>query len=190
MEQSNKFTEREIEVIFNGDAEMPFRVLQITDKIDSFILRMKSENVSTDNIVENDTLQHLIERMRVTMEDAGGVGIAAAQVGVLKNVFLFMRVDNPERPIFAAINPQITATADELVCFEHDGCLSIPNISENTLRYPWIEVSYWDENGNFIEERLEGYSRTGNFVGVIFQHEYDHLQGTLFIDKICEEIEE
>jgi peptide deformylase len=49
-----------------------------------------------------------------------------------------------------------------------------------------VEVAYYDENGTPVREKLEGYRRAGNFSAVIFQHEYDHLQGTLFTDKLCE----
>jgi N-formylmethionyl-tRNA deformylase len=183
------FTERELEIIHNGDGNTPFRVLQVTDRIDSLVLRMPSADVDTDSIVNDESLQRLIQRLIVTMNHAGGVGIAAPQAGVLKNVFVFTRVDLPDKVIQIAINPKIVAFPEETVCFERDGCLSIPDIQANSLRLPWVEVEYWDEKGNFHREHLEGYSRTDNFSAVIFQHEYDHLQGVLFTDKICPAIE-
>ncbi|MDR2834734.1 MAG: peptide deformylase, partial [Bacteroidales bacterium] len=67
-----------------------------------------------------------------------------------------------------------------------DGCLSIPDFSGNSQRYPWVEVEYLNQNGEKITEKLTGYSRLTSFTAVIFQHEYDHLRGTLFIDKLCE----
>lgn len=178
------FTEREIEIIRNGDIETRFRVLLTTDAIDSFVLRMKSSDVNIDSITTDEDLQLLIKRLIVTMKEAGGVGIAAPQVGVLKNIFIFMRIDKPGFPIQVAINPRIVNHPNETVCFEGDGCLSIPNISANSIRYPWIEVEYWDENGDFHKEKLMGYSREYDFTSIIFQHEFDHLNGVLFTDKI------
>lgn len=178
------FTEREIEIIRNGDIETRFRVLLTTDAIDSFVLRMKSSDENIDSITTDEDLQLLIKRLIVTMKEAGGVGIAAPQVGVLKNIFIFMRIDKPGFPIQVAINPRIVNHPNETVCFEGDGCLSIPNISANSIRYPWVEVEYWDENGDFHKEKLMGYSREYDFTSIIFQHEFDHLNGVLFTDKI------
>jgi len=178
-----QFTQEEIDIIRNGDPEDPFRVLLTTNEHDLAILRSKSKDI--DTIKDNEDLLLLVQRLLATMEVEQGVGIAAPQVGVLKNVFLFVRTDEENYPIDVAINPRIINHAEELVCFERDGCLSVPDSSADTKRYPWIEVEFINLNGEIVRERLEGYSRTGNFVGVIFQHEYDHLQGTLFIDKIC-----
>jgi peptide deformylase len=179
------FTEREKEIIRNGDKDTSFRVLLTTDAIDAFTLRMQSSDINANSIATDEDLQLLIQRLAITMNGAGGVGIAAPQVGVLKKIFLFIRIDKPDYPIQVAINPRIVNHPTETVCFEGDGCLSIPNISANSIRFPWIEIEYWDEKGNFHKERLEGYSRTEDFTAVIFQHELDHLNGILFTDKIC-----
>ncbi|SFL18056.1 peptide deformylase [Porphyromonadaceae bacterium KH3CP3RA] len=183
------FTEREREIIHNGDGETPFRVLQVTDPVDSLVLRMKSMDVDPDSIVNDESLQLLIRRLIVTMHVSGGVGIAAPQVGVLKNIFLFTRLDLPDEPLHVVINPKIVNFPKDTVCFERDGCLSIPDIRANTLRLPWVDVEYWDEKGDFHRGHLEGYSRDDSFTAVIFQHEYDHLRGILFTDKICPETE-
>ena len=179
------FTEREKEIIRNGDIDTSFRVLLTTDAIDSFTLRMQSTDINTDSITTDEDLQLLIQRLSITMNEAGGVGIAAPQVGVLKNLFLFIRIDKPDFPIQVAINPRIVNHPKETICFEGDGCLSIPNISANSIRFPWVEVEYWDEKGNFHTEKLIGYSRDEDFTSIIFQHEFDHLNGILFTDKIC-----
>ena len=179
------FTEREKEIIRNGDKDTSFRVLLTTDAIDAFTLRMQSSDINANSIATDEDLQLLIQRLAITMNGAGGVGIAAPQVGVLKKIFLFIRIDKPDYPIQVAINPRIVNHPTETVCFEGDGCLSIPNISANSIRFPWIEIEYWDEKGNFHKERLEGYSRTEDFTAVICQHELDHLNGIPFTDKIC-----
>lgn len=179
------FTERELEIIYNGDKETPFRVLQVTDPVDSLILRMQSADIDTCSIVDDESLQLLIHRLIVTMDASGGVGIAAAQVGVLKNLFVFIRLDLPDTPVQVVINPTIVDFPDQTVCFERDGCLSIPDMRGNSLRFPWVGVEYWDGEACFHRERLEGHSRSDQFTAVIFQHEYDHLQGVLFTDKLC-----
>ena len=177
-------TKKEKELIYSVSDNISSRVLLTTNEEDSLFLRKKCRNIKP--IKNNPDLQCLIKLLRTTLEAENGVGIAAPQIGIARNVFLFMRIDKPERPVEAVINPKITAYSDEMACFEHDGCLSIPDISGNSLRHKWIEVEYYDENGTKIKEHLEGHSRFDNFAGIIFQHEYDHLQGVLFIDKLCE----
>lgn len=183
-----QFTQYEKDLINGGTSETPFRVLKITDQQDSTFLRQKCSDIEdTDNA---GNLKLLINRLKATMASESGVGIAAPQVGIARNVFLFTRIDQPNYPVTVAINPKIVKYPKETICFERDGCLSIPGISGNSIRYPWVEVEYTDENGSLVKERLEGYSRTGNFTAIIFQHEFDHLQGILFIDKLCLEDKE
>lgn len=181
----NPFTERELEIIFCGEESEPFRILLTTDKVDSAILRMQSTDFTPANsIANNDSLQYFLSRLHATLNDAGGVGIAAPQVGILKNIFLFQRIDKPGQPVQVAINPKIVDHSYETICFVRDGCLSIPDISGNSVRYPWIIVEYFDEKGVLHNERLEGTSRFNDFTSIIFQHEFDHLKGILFTDKI------
>lgn len=183
-----QFTQDEKDLINSGTTETPFRVLKVTDQQDSIFLRQKCSDI--ENINESEDLQLLIDRLKSTMAAESGVGIAAPQVGIARNVFLFTRIDKANYPVIVAINPKIVNHPEETICFERDGCLSIPGISGNSIRYPWVDVEYTDENGNPVQERLEGYSRESDFTGIIFQHEFDHLQGVLFIDKLCPEINE
>ena len=182
-----KMTNNEIKLINNGTVDEPFRVLLITSKADSLFLRSKSVNVDNPSqIAQDKDLQLFIDRLELTMAVEVGVGIAAPQVGLGRNIFLFMRMDKPERNVEVAINPKITKYSEETVCFQGDGCLSIPEISGNTLRHTWIDVEYYNRQGQLVRERLSGSSRRENFTGVIFQHEFDHLQGILFTDRLCE----
>ncbi|MCL2028302.1 MAG: peptide deformylase [Bacteroidales bacterium] len=176
-------TKAERELIYNAETDTPFRVLQTTNREDSLFLRTESKDIK--RIKNNPDLQQLIARLHTTLEAENGVGIAAPQIGIARNVFLFMRIDKPERPVEVVINPKITAYSDEVICFERDGCLSVPDESGNTLRHKWIDVEYYNENGEKIKERLEGHSRFEDFTGIIFQHEYDHLRARLFFDKLC-----
>lgn len=180
-----QFTANEIDIINSGSKETSLRVLKITDVEDSIVLRQKCSDID----ITDKNLTLLIDRLKTTMITESGVGIAAPQVGITKNIFLFTRIDGTDYPIVVAINPKIINYPTETVCFEGDGCLSIPDISGNSIRYPWIDVEYTDENGNLVQERLDGYSRETGFTGIVFQHEYDHLQGILFTDKLCPEKE-
>lgn len=183
-----QFTDREKDIINNGTPETPFRVLLISNQEDALVLRQKCDDIS--HVKGNEDLKLLIERLKTTMEVEAGVGIAAPQVGICKNIFIFTRINEPDFPMVAAINPRIINHPDETICFENDGCLSIPGISGNSIRYPWVDVEYTNEDGELIIERLEGYSRGGDYTGIVFQHENDHLHGILFTDKLCSTTEE
>lgn len=180
-----QFSAEEKILINEGDRETPFRVLKITDETDYAFLRSKAQDV--DMSADTTDLLLLIDRLKKTMEVESGVGIAAPQVGISRKIFIFTRVDHPDHPQVVAINPRIVGHPNEFVCFERDGCLSIPNESGNSVRFSWVDVEYTTEAGELVRERLSGYSRKDGFTGVIFQHEYDHLYGILFIDKLCQE---
>ena len=136
---------------------------------ESSILRTKSTEVE----VVDDELRLVLDKMMKVMEEANGIGLAANQVGIDKRFFV---LDVEGRKI-KVINPEILEFGDELVEFE-EGCLSIPGIYKNVTRPEKIRVKYMDENNEIHEELLDGrLSRA-------FQHELDHLDGVLFIDKI------
>ncbi|MCL2682890.1 MAG: peptide deformylase [Bacteroidales bacterium] len=183
-QNSGVFTVEEREFILSGSVDEPFRILQITNKEDSLGLRALCADVH--NYKNDSVFRHFIKRLERTLHAEQGVGIAASQVGIKRNVFLFMRVDSPDEPIVVAINPRITATSDTTICFVGDGCLSIPDFRGNSIRYPWIKVEYFNPKGEKITEKLIGYNRPNNFTNIIFQHEYDHTKGVFFTDKLCE----
>lgn len=149
--------------------------------------------VVAEEIPENShELTQLIADMFETMYLAKGVGLAAPQIG--KSVRLFIVDGAPfadeegEEPDPKAvgietfkkvfINPIIEEQSGEVWAFQ-EGCLSIPKIRENVHRKETVLVSYFDENWLFHEERFDGYAAR------IIQHEYDHLEGVLFIDKLA-----
>lgn len=187
---NNKMTEFEIELINSETADSAFYVLQTTEETDSLFLRLKAKDFDVASIASDKDLQLLIDRMKVTLSEEQGVGLAAPQVGISRNMFLFMRIDQPGFPVQVAINPRIVNHANELICFEGDGCLSIPDVSGDTARYPWVEVEYYDEKGVLHKEKLSGHSREEDFTGIIFQHEFDHLQGVLFTDRLTTSVED
>jgi peptide deformylase len=180
----NRMNETERNLIESGDYNTPFRVLTIDNADDLKVLRTVCTNLNYER--DSALIKKMAARMLATMIAENGVGIAAPQIGISRNIFLFMRINHPNHPVEIAINPRIINKPNETICFEGDGCLSIPGQSGNTARYAWVEVEYLNIEGETIRERLEGFSRTDDFTGIIFQHEYDHLKGILYTDRVIE----
>ncbi len=151
------------------------------------LLKKESEEITADY----PSLDLLVENMFETMYQAKGVGLAAPQVGL--NIRLFIvdgapfadeEGDEPDpravgmetfKKVF--INPVIEEESGDVWAFQ-EGCLSIPKIRENVHRKSNILLSYYDENWAFHEERFSGYAAR------IIQHEYDHIEGVLFTDRL------
>lgn len=136
--------------------------------------------------IEKDypNLSELIANMFETMYNADGVGLAAPQIGLSIRIIVVdaspaASEEEPELADFKRvfINPEILSTSGEPWVFE-EGCLSLPNIRENVLRDEQVILKYLDENWVEKTETFNGYPAR------ITQHEYDHLQGKLFIDHI------
>ncbi len=180
---TQRFTAEEKQRItdFNGLESM--RVFLITNTADSLLLRTPSSKINYQK--DEKWVKELAEKMLITVRDSAhlGVGIAAPQVGILKQMVLVQRFDKPDFPFEVYINPKITHYSKELQeCLE--GCLSIPNFtSKMYIRSEEIELRYLDINGIKQKERIKG------FTAVIFQHEIDHLNGILFIDHLKDEKE-
>ena len=128
-------------------------------------------------------LNELIRDMFETMYATGGVGLAAPQVNLpirllVMDATAYEEVD-PQAKGFkkVLINPQIVEEKGDEWIF-NEGCLSIPDIREDVFRKPQIRIQYYDENWNFFDEY---YS---SVMARIIQHEYDHLQGIMFVDRI------
>lgn len=143
------------------------------------VLRKKTENVSSDY----PKLNELIENMFDTMYHADGVGLAAPQVGLALRLMIIdlapFKEENPDLGSFkiVMINPEMLEMSEKCVLGE-EGCLSIPGIHESVSRSEKIKIKYLDPQ--FVEhtEEFEGYKAR------VIQHEYDHLEGNLFTDKI------
>jgi peptide deformylase len=179
--QSRQFSEQEEILIMNGDTASAMRVLMIDNLQDSLFLRKTAEEITGVGRTAV-ALRQLVARLKVTMDKEGGIGIAAPQVGISKRIFLFTRVSDSNAPVQTVINPRILSHSEETFNFERDGCLSVPNLRGTSVRYVWIDVEYTILDGTVKRERLYGDQRP-NFDGVIFQHEFDHLNGILFFDR-------
>jgi peptide deformylase len=140
-------------------------------------------------------LQKLIEDMYETMYNSNGVGLAAPQIGKAIRLFIvdakpFSEVPEDSETEFTKeelammenfkrtfINAKIVEEKGEEWAF-NEGCLSIPKIREDVMRKPKVRIQYYDENFKFHDETYEG------IIARVIQHEYDHIEGKLFVDHI------
>ena len=170
------FTAKEREVIYSGEGDI-MRLVTIADKADSLLLRSTSKPM-TEKMVQSEEFSTLCRRMLATVKDPSneGVGIAAPQVGVLRRMVAVQRFDKQGEPFEFFLNPEIVALMGEQK-FGGEGCLSVPNQYGQVARSQQIVLRYRD--CNFVEHT----DTISGFTAVICQHEVDHLDGVLYIDK-------
>ena len=150
------------------------------------VLKKKAKDIDKDY----PKLEELINSMWDTMYNAYGVGLAAPQVGLPIRMFMIdpapfaedEELDEAEQEVLkdlrkVFINPQILEETGEEWAFS-EGCLSIPEVREDVFRQPDITIEYYDENW---EKHTETYS---GLAARVIQHEYDHIEGILFTDKL------
>jgi peptide deformylase len=126
----------------------------------------------------DDELRALMDDMLETMYDAPGIGLAAIQIGVPKQVIVMDLAgpDEPKQPRYF-VNPQILDASDETQPYE-EGCLSVPDIYDEVERPSKVKLKYLNYQGEEVVEEAEG------LFAVCIQHEMDHLKGVLFIDYL------
>jgi peptide deformylase len=144
------------------------------------VLRQRAKPVKN---FDDPQLQELIDNMVATCKAANGVGIAAPQVFESLRVFIVWshptarypkaRTAKPE----TVINPKIIERS-KVTTKDWEGCLSIPGIRAQVPRYTWIRASYTNRKGQAISKRFSG------FAARIFQHELDHINGVVFLDRV------
>jgi peptide deformylase len=144
------------------------------------VLRKKATDFAPEEVAG---LKQLVDDMFETMYNARGVGLAAPQVGLSKRLFVVdaspFDDEEPELKDFkkAFVNPEIIEETGEEWAF-NEGCLSIPDIREDVYRCPVVRISYYDENMVQHEDTYKG------LVARVIQHEYDHIEGKLFTDRL------
>jgi peptide deformylase len=149
-------------------------------KLGNSILRQIAQPVSN---VTDATVQALINSLIATATSANGVGIAAPQVSQSYRLFILASRPNsryPNAPLMEAtaiINPKIVVHSDEVIK-GWEGCLSVPGIRGLVPRSRAIAVEYYDRYGNLQHQEFT------DFVARIFQHELDHLNGIVFLDRV------
>lgn len=138
-------------------------------KIGDDILRKRSKEV----MVFDRSLGVLLDDMKETMLHADGVGLAAPQVGILKRAVV---ISPDGKQFYEFVNPVIINSSGKQLCRE--GCLSVPGVSGEVERPQYVEVLAFDRHGNRFDLKAEG------FLANICCHEFDHLDGILFVDKM------
>ncbi len=131
----------------------------------------------------SESLLALVDDMLVTLRDANGVGIAAPQVYESLSLFIVASRPNPRYPSAPLMEPEAVFNAEILARSaeldkDWEGCLSIPGIRGNVPRHRSIRVRYQNAQGGEVEREFHA------FVARIFQHEYDHLHGIVFLDRL------
>ncbi len=135
-------------------------------------LRLKSEEVNKKELTE-DKIQSLIDNMIDTMKLADGVGLAAPQIGIHKRIIIIETKTGPE--VF--VNPKIIRRSIWHTTSE-EGCLSIPGVYGQVKRNKSVTIKAKDRHGHKMKRKV------GGMEAIIFQHEIDHLDGILFIDRV------
>lgn len=144
------------------------------------VLRKKAKKVK--NIFDNE-IQKLIQDMLKSVAKNGGVGLAAPQIFHSLQIMIIASKPNdryptaPYRLPFVLINPKVIKESKSKEK-DWEGCLSIPGIRGLVPRHQKIEVEYTDRYGNLVNQQLT------DFVARIFQHEYDHFEGLVFLDRV------
>jgi peptide deformylase len=148
---------------------MKYKIVTIKKKEDEKFLREKTRKIKDE---KDPKIKQLIKNMREIMIKEKGVGLSANQIGLDKQIFVMGFGED----FFAFINPKIIKHSREMVDME-EGCLSIPGIAGIVSRPVAIEIRGFNEKGEKVKMIFDGvFAR-------ICQHEYDHLQGILFIDR-------
>lgn len=170
------FSER---MLIRKNADKPMRVLTIADREDSLFLRNSAADLSAE-MVGSRQYRKLSERMiaTVTSPEQDGVGIAGPQVGIPRRIVAVQRFDKENEPFEVYPQIRITALRGER-SLGWEGCLSVPDMRGEVLRYNDIDISY------ISPKTLRDTSETiKGFTAVIFQHECDHLDGILYTDYL------
>lgn len=175
--KSITFNCEEIELINNyKNSIMPLKT--INNESDSLLLRKISTPLCKEDLTSS-YFTDLTNSMLLTVNNPEneGVGIAAPQVGISRQLIAVQRLDKENEPFEIYVNPKIVSTSGEKE-FGGEGCLSVPGMRGDVERYRNITIEYNDiESFEVKSEVIEG------FTAVIFQHEIDHLNGVIYIDK-------
>lgn len=148
------------------------------------VLRQRARLIPADEVGSPD-VQQLIDDLIDTMRAANGAGLAANQIGVPQRVAVIEVNRNPRYPykppipLTVVVNPEIEFLDDELVDV-NEGCLSVPNLRGTVARHVNVRVRYLDRDGRERDRVVRGLTAG------TFQHECDHLDGTLFLDRVTD----
>ncbi|MGF1591442.1 MAG: peptide deformylase [Pleurocapsa sp.] len=151
-------------------AQPPLNIHYLGDRV----LRQPAKRIAK----VDDQLRSTIVEMLQTMYSADGIGLAAPQVGIHKQLIVIdIALDQPDKPPLVLINPKIVKSSNDL-CNSEEGCLSIPGVYLEVTRPETIEVSYKNESGKPCKLKASG------LLSRAIQHEMDHLNGVMFVDRV------
>ncbi len=156
-------------------------ILKVT-RLGHPVLRKVTENISVKEL-KTAAMQRFIDDMVETMKEYDGVGLAADQVFTSKQLAVLEVADNPRYPnkgkvpLTVLVNPKITPLSDEME-EDWEGCLSIPDLRGSVPRYKRIHVSALDRDGSKLDFTVK------DFHARVIQHEYDHLNGKVYLDRM------
>ncbi len=159
-------------LVSRAPATQPLKLVTNEDPAGDVFLHTASLSVDP----EDPALKHLQARMQATVDLEKGVGIAAPQVGVNRRFILVKRLDKKDEPFHSYSNPSITRIS-EATEIAWEGCLSIPAGFGQVRRAQNITLRHQNQDGHWLTEEIQG------FTARIFQHEIDHLDGILFIER-------
>ena len=178
------FSSGELELLNGTDSIM--RVLTIQDSIDLAVLRAVSCDFSAKELM-SEQFTKLGRRMvaTVTHPSQDGVGIAGPQVGLNRRIVAVQRFDKEGEPFEVYANVRIVWMSDSLA-YGPEGCLSVPDRRGNVLRSQQIVIEYADlaSLSHSCDDIPMARDTVSGFTAVIFQHEIDHLEGVLYIDRL------
>ena len=159
------------------------KVLKVRE-IGESILNEICNEIDIRNI--NQEILDIIEDLKTTLEYGTGLGIAAPQIGVNKRIIVvgakkenIKYNDAEEIPVTAMINPSWRKLAEDKD-IQYEGCMSVPTIRGKVERYKCVELTYYSEYGEKIVKQVNG------FFARLIQHECDHLDGIIFLEKVTE----
>lgn len=165
--------------IIRTNPEQLLKIYTIESESETLVLRKSSSDLSQRGL-RSDEFAILAERMIATVSDTlvGGVGLAAPQVGINKNIVVVQRFDKSGEPFEVYPNISIIEYSDEKTKGP-EGCLSVPGERYDVERSASIKITYFDiETNTMVEEEING------FTSIIFQHEVDHLNGIIYTDRV------
>lgn len=183
---TNGWSKGELKII--NEAVAPMRVLTVDNPADSLVLRVPCTDFSA-GMLTSPEYAALTTLMVATVTDPSedGVGIAGPQVGISRRIVAVQRFDKPSEPFEVYPNIRIIATRGDL-CPGPEGCLSVPGRRGTVLRYRDIDIQYTLVSPSGVSSASgalrDTVERIQGFTAVIFQHECDHLDGILYIDKL------